>query len=77
MLGHKASEFRQHQSISLEDLVPDDNFYRQVERTLDLRFVRELVAELYSNIGRASIDPVVFSSSSSSLFLKGSARNDN
>jgi transposase len=60
MLGHKAREFKQHQSISLEELVPDDNFYRQVEQTLDLRFVRELVAELYSNIGRASIDPVVF-----------------
>src|SRR5215207_4557129 len=60
MLGHKAREFKQHQSISLEDLVPDDNFYRQVEQTLDLRFVRELVAELYSSMGRPSVDPVVF-----------------
>ncbi|HLO27760.1 MAG TPA: IS1182 family transposase [Anaerolineales bacterium] len=60
MLSHKAREFKQHQSISLEDLVPDDNFYRQVEQRLDLTFVRELVSELYSNIGRASIDPVVF-----------------
>src|SRR5688572_24040110 len=60
MLGHKTREFKQHKSISLEDLVPDDNFYRQVEQRLDLRFVRELVTELYSNIGRASIDPVVF-----------------
>lgn len=53
MLGHKAREFKQHQSISLEGLVPDGNFYRQVEQRLDLRFVRELVTELYSNIGRA------------------------
>src|SRR5918912_24600 len=60
MLGHKARQFNQHQSLSLEDLVSYDNFYRQVERTLDLRFVRELVAELYSNIGCASIDSVVF-----------------
>ena len=57
MLSHMAREFKQHQSISLEDLVPDDNFYRQVEQRLDLSFVRELVTELYSNIGRASIDP--------------------
>ena len=60
MLGHKAREFKQHKSISLEDLVPANNFYRQMERSIDLSFVRELVAEFYSNIGRASVDPVVF-----------------
>ena len=60
MLGHKAREFKQHKSISLEDLVPDDNFYRQVQRSLDLSFVRELVDEFYASIGRPSIDPVVF-----------------
>jgi transposase len=60
MLGHKAREFKQHKSITLEDLVPNDNFYRQVERGIDLSFVRELAAEFYSNIGRTSIDPVVF-----------------
>lgn len=26
MLGHKAREFKQHRAISLEDLVPKDNF---------------------------------------------------
>jgi transposase len=46
--------------MCLEDLVPADNFYRQVERSIDLRFVRELAAEFYFNIGRTSIDPVVF-----------------
>ncbi len=60
MLGHKTREFKHHKSISLEDLVPDDNFYRQVERSIDLSFVRELAAEFYSSIGRPSIDPVVF-----------------
>jgi transposase len=60
MLGHKAREFKQHQSISLEDLVPDDNFYRQVERSLDLSFDRDLADEFYSSIGRPSVDPVVF-----------------
>ena len=60
MLGHKAREFKQHKSISLEDLVPDDNFYRRVERSIDLSFVRELAAEYYASIGRPSIDPVVF-----------------
>ncbi len=60
MLGHKAREFKQHKSISLEDLVPDDNFYRQVERSIDLSFVRKLASELYASMGRPSIDPVVF-----------------
>jgi transposase len=60
MLGHKAREFKQHKSISLEDLVPDDNFYRQVERSIDLSFVRKLAGEYYASIGRPSIDPVVF-----------------
>jgi transposase len=60
MLGHKARDFRKHVSISIEDLVPQDNFYRQVERSLDLSFVRDLADEFYSSMGRPSIDPVVF-----------------
>jgi transposase len=44
----------------LEELVPQDHFYRHVERTLDLSFVRELVQETYAGGGRPSIDPVVF-----------------
>src|SRR5215207_8486419 len=60
MLGHKARDFRKHASISLEDLVPQDNFYRQVERSIDLSFVRELADEFYSSMGRPSVDPVVF-----------------
>ena len=30
--------------VSLEDLIPADNFYRHVEATLDLSFVREWVS---------------------------------
>jgi transposase len=60
MLGHKSRDFRKHVSISLEDLVPKDNFYRQVEHSIDLSFVRDLAGEFYSSIGRPSVDPVVF-----------------
>ena len=60
MLGHKTRDFQQHESISLEDLVPKDNFYRQVERSIDLSFVRDLVSDFYSDMGRPSIDPAVF-----------------
>ena len=41
-------------------MVPDDNFYRQVEQSIDLGFVSDLADEFYSSIGRPSIDPVVF-----------------
>jgi transposase len=60
MLGHKVRDFKPLTGICLEDLVPADNFYRQVERSIDLSFIRELAAEFYSNIGRTSVDPVVF-----------------
>jgi transposase len=46
--------------VSLEDLVPQDNFYRRLEETLDLSFVRDLVRPLYARGGRSSIGPVVF-----------------
>src|SRR3990170_8251163 len=60
MLGHKAREFRPLTTVSLEDLVPEDNFYRRLEEHLDLRFIHEFVSSFYSDIGRPSIDPVVF-----------------
>ncbi len=56
---------------SLEDLVPPDHFYRHLERTLDLAFVRDLVRETYAGIGRPSIDPVVFFKLQLILFFEG------
>ena len=50
MLGHKVREFKPLTAICLEDLVPTNNFYRQVERSIDLNFVRDLAAEFYSKI---------------------------
>ena len=42
MLGQKPRLFKQHTAISLEDLVPPGNFYRDVEAKLDLSFVRDV-----------------------------------
>jgi hypothetical protein len=47
-------------NVSLEELVPHDHFYRHLERTLDLSFVRGFVHETYAGKGRPSIDPIVF-----------------
>ncbi len=60
MMGTKQRQFVTLLQVSLEELVPQDHFYRSLERTLDLSFVREFVHETYANKGRPSIDPVVF-----------------
>lgn len=71
MLGHKAREFKPLTAVSLEDLVPEDNFFRQLDQSLDLSFIRDLVCELHSEIGRPSIDPVVFFKLQLIAFLDG------
>ena len=61
MMGTKVRSFSPlPDDLSLEDLLPKDNFYRRLEAVLDLSFVRELVEPLYANGGRPSVDPVVF-----------------
>src|SRR5688572_16425186 len=61
MLGVKARNFREHDWVSLETLVPQNHFYRQLERKLDLSFVRTLLKDKYCGWnGRPSLDPVVF-----------------
>jgi hypothetical protein len=46
---------------SLDELVPADHFYRQLDHVLDLSFVRNLVQDHYAaGVGRPSVDPVVF-----------------
>jgi hypothetical protein len=76
MLGKKERHFAPLIHISLEELVPQDHFYRHLERTLDLSCVYEFVRETYAGGGRPSIDPVVFwHRSNSSCFLRGYAPN--
>src|SRR3989442_11016147 len=60
MMGMKERSFAPLINVSLEELVPQDHFYRHLERTFDLSFVREFVQKTYAGGGRPSIDPVVF-----------------
>jgi transposase len=71
MLGRKDKHFKSLTAVSLEDLVPEDNFYRQVDACLDLHFVRDLVQDLYSPLGRPSIDPMVFFKLQMIAFFEG------
>src|SRR5918911_1383479 len=72
MLGPpKLRSVHQPITVSLEDLVPAGHFYRHLEATLDLTFVREWVQALYAERGRPSIDPVVFFKLQLIMFFEG------
>src|SRR5437667_8776349 len=71
MMGRKERSFASLINVSLEALVPHDHFYRHLEKTLDLSFVREFVQETYSGSGRPSIDPVVFFKLQLVMFFEG------
>ena len=61
MQGKHSFDPRAETVISLESFVPKDHFLRQVDRALDLSFVRELTAPCYADhLGRPSMDPEVY-----------------
>src|SRR5438067_1288490 len=71
MMGFKERAFAPKVSVSLEELVPQDHFYRHLQRALDLSFVHDLVRESYATLGRPSIDPVVFFKLQLVMFFEG------
>jgi transposase len=71
MMGSKERHFAPLINVSLEELVPQDHFYRHLERTLDLSFVREFVQETYAHGGHPSIDPIVFFKLQLVIFFEG------
>jgi transposase len=72
MMGTKERNFQPlPENISLEDLVPVDNFYRRLQEKLNLSFVRELVEDRYAASGRPSIDPEVFFRLQLVMFYEG------
>src|SRR5258707_7035255 len=60
MMGFKERAFAPLVAVSLEELVPQDHFYRHLQTVLELSFVYDLVRQSYAVAGRPSIDPVVF-----------------
>jgi transposase len=60
MLGKKRFQPKLIYNLTLEDLVPENDFYRRLEKILDLRFVYQECKNLYGRTGNPSIDPVVF-----------------
>ncbi len=71
MMGSKERSFAPLNNVSVEELVPHNHFYRHLEKSLDLSFVREFVQETYAGGGRPSIDPVVFFKLQLVMFFEG------
>jgi transposase len=46
--------------VHIDDLVPKENFYRQLDKALDLNFLYKETKQYYGTEGQDSIDPVVF-----------------
>jgi transposase len=50
----------QMEMVCLDELVPEDDRYRRLDRLVDWSFVRELATPYYAeDVGRPSIDPIV------------------
>lgn len=50
----------QVEMVCLDELIPEDDCYRKLDRLVDWSFVRELAAPYYvGDVGRPSIDPIV------------------
>jgi len=60
MQGRKDFTPQLFYELSLDRLVPSDNFYRRVHQELDLHFLYKSTQKYYGTQGQESIDPVVF-----------------
>jgi transposase len=60
MQGRKDFTPKLMYQLNLEDLVPKENFYRQLDAALDLHFLYRATEQYYGEEGQESIDPVVF-----------------
>ncbi len=60
MQGRKQFTAKLFYQTSLEDLVPQDNIYRLMNKELDLHYLYQKTSSYYGTEGQESIDPVVF-----------------
>lgn len=45
--------------LTLEELMPEKHFLRDLERCVDFSFIYDIVEPLYAKVGRPSVDPVL------------------
>jgi transposase len=60
MQGKKQLQPKMLYTTTLEQLVPSDNFYRRLNKAIDLQWLYKTTKQYYGTEGQESIDPVVF-----------------
>src|ERR1051325_6676098 len=60
MQGRKTFTPKMLYSISLQEMVPQNNFYRRLLSSIDFHWLYKETASYYGSEGQESIDPVVF-----------------
>jgi transposase len=60
MQGRKIYQEKLFTQVQLSELVPEENFYRQLRNILDMQWLYKATAKYYGTEGQVSIDPVVF-----------------
>lgn len=56
---HHSIQRDQIEMIALDQLIPANHLVRKIEAAIDFTFIYDLVEDLYSEVGRPSIDPVI------------------
>ncbi|MDM5294861.1 IS1182 family transposase [Peribacillus simplex] len=56
---HNSIQRDQLEMITLDQLVPPNHLVRKLEAAIDFTFIYDLVKDMYSEVGRPSIDPVI------------------
>ncbi len=59
MLNRNENRQMKMHFVTLEELMPQKHFLRDLDKAIDFNFVYDKVEHLYSNTGRPSVDPVV------------------
>jgi transposase len=60
MQGKKQIHPKMLYTITLEQLVPEDNFYRRLKKEISMEWLYKATTKYYGSEGQESIDPVVF-----------------
>jgi transposase len=56
---HNSIQRDQIEMIALDELVPANHLVRKLEAAIDFSFIYSLVKDMYSEVGRPSIDPII------------------
>ena len=56
---HDSIQCDQLEMITLDQLVPEGHLVLKIETAIDCTFICDLAKDIYSEIGRPSIDPVI------------------